>query len=225
MTNQQLSAVEINPPQKPTASVIWLHGLGADGHDFVPLVPQLNLPESLPIRFIFPHAPIIPITINGGYPMRAWYDILGLEEGSREDEAGVRAAAKQVDALIQQEQARGMPAERIVLAGFSQGGAMALHCGLRFPERLGGILALSTYLPVGHTVANEVNPVNQSIPIFLAHGTDDTLLPLSWAQMSNEFLQKLGYSIELRTYPMAHSVCGEEIKDIGDWFKKVLMGK
>jgi phospholipase/carboxylesterase len=223
MTKQLLSAVEINPAQKPIGSVIWLHGLGADGHDFVPVVQQLKLPESLPIRFVFPHAPVIPITINGGYPMRAWYDILGLEEGSREDEAGIRAAAAQVNELIQQEQARGMSADRIVLAGFSQGGAMALHCALRFPERLAGILALSTYLPVGHTVAAEINPANQTIPIFLAHGTDDTLLPLSWAQMSSEFLQKLGYNIELRTYPMAHSVCAEEIEDISQWLKKIFM--
>lgn len=222
MTKQPLSVVEINPPQQPLASVIWLHGLGADGHDFVPLVPQLNLPDALAVRFVFPHAPVMPITINGGYAMRAWYDILGLEEGSREDEAGIRVAAKQVEVLIQQEQARGIPAERIVLAGFSQGGAMALHCGLRFPERLAGILALSTYLPVGYAVAAEANSANQQIPVFIAHGTEDPLLPLSWAQQSYEFLQKLGYGVELRTYAMEHSVCGEEVKDIGNWLQKIL---
>lgn len=215
--SDHLTPVEINPSQTPTASVIWLHGLGADGHDFVPVVSELNLPDSLPIRFVFPHAPIMPITINGGYPMRAWYDILGFDEGSREDEAGIRTATKQVETLIHQEQTRGIPAHRIVLAGFSQGGAMALHCGLRFPERLAGILALSTYLPIAHTVEDEKNTANQKTPIFMAHGSEDPLLPLSWAEMSSEFLKKLGHPVDLRVYPMAHSVCPEEVSDIREW--------
>lgn len=223
MTNQQLSAVEINPTQTPTASIIWLHGLGADGHDFVPIVEQLNLPESLSVRFVFPHAQEIPITINGGYPMRAWYDILGFRTDTREDVDGIRAAAKQVDALIHAEQELGVPIQRIVLAGFSQGGALALHCGLRYPKRLAGILALSTYLPIAHTIADEVSKANQDIPIFIAHGTEDPILPLSWAEMSSEFLQKLGYIVQLRMYPMAHTVSLEEIGDIGEWIKQILL--
>lgn len=222
MSNPSLPCVEVNPTTLPTASVIWLHGLGADGNDFAPIVPQLNLPKDLAVRFVFPHAPVQPITINGGYPMRAWYDILGFAPGSREDAAGVQASAKMVQALIEHEQSLGVPAERIVLGGFSQGGAMALHCGLRAPERLAGILALSTYMPVADSVPDEINAVNRDIPIFLAHGTDDNVLPYSWAQMSMNLLQKLNYPVDFRTYAMAHTVCLQELKDIGAWLQKIL---
>jgi phospholipase/carboxylesterase len=222
MPNSLLSCVEINPPVTPIASVIWLHGLGADGHDFVPVVAQLQLPATLPIRFVFPHAPLRAITMNNGYTMRAWYDLLGLDAGTREDAIGVQQSAQQVTDLIRHEQQRGVPLQRIVLAGFSQGGAMALHCGLRFPERLAGILALSTYLPLAQTLPDEMSPANHDIPIFMAHGAQDPLLPLFWAQSSREVLQKLNYALDFRIYPMMHSVCMEEINDISAWLQNLL---
>lgn len=221
-SQQHPSAVEVNPSAPPIASVIWLHGLGADGNDFAPIVPQLALPE-LPIRFVFPHAPVQPITANGGFPMRAWYDILAFDGARGEDESGIRASAQTIMDLLQREQELGMPYERIVLAGFSQGGAMALHCGLRFPDRLAGILALSTYLPIATTVAEEASHANKKIPILMAHGTQDQVVPLAWAQGAQQFLQTLDYSIELRSYPMAHSVCMEEIQDVEKWLRQVVV--
>lgn len=220
MMNELLPCVEVEPAETPMASVIWLHGLGADGHDFAGIVPQLNLPATAAIRFVFPHAPVKPITINNGYAMRAWYDIAGFDLGSREDSAGVIASQQLIQALIEHEHKRGIAYSRIFLAGFSQGGAMALYCGLRFPERLAGILALSAYLPLATTLATEASAINKDIPIFMAHGTSDTVVPLKLAQISYGLLLQLGYSIDFRCYPMDHSVCMEEVNDIGQWFKK-----
>ena len=195
--------------------MLWLHGLGADGHDFEPIVPELGL--RFPVRFVFPHAPVRPVTINGGMAMRAWYDILGFDRGAREDAAGIRASAAAVVALVDREIERGMAPERIVLAGFSQGGAIALHTALREPRPLAGVLALSTYLPLAATLASERSAANARVPIFMAHGTGDTVLPLSLAETSRAALQALGYAVEWHTYPMAHSVSIEEISAIGAW--------
>ncbi len=223
MPTELLNSVEINPSQTPTASLILMHGLGADGHDFANIVPQLGLSDKLPIRFVFPHAPVRPITINGGYAMRAWYDIIGLEAGTREDEVGVRESALAIEALIEREIARGIPSQRIILAGFSQGGAMALHCGLRYAKPLAGVLGLSTYLPLASKVPVEVNVANKALPIFMAHGTQDPILPLAWAELSRDVLQNLGHSVEFHVYPMAHSVCMDEVRDISLWLQKVLV--
>lgn len=224
MSKELLSCVEVNPDKSATASVIWLHGLGADGHDFANLVPELNLPKDLPIRFVFPHAPVRPITLNGGVPMRAWYDITGMEFNAREDEMGVRASQNLINNLITQEKNRGIAIERIILGGFSQGGAVALHTGLRYPERLAGIIALSTYLPIANLFLQEKNAINKDIPIFMAHGTYDPLLPIQLGQGAAEFLKTHGYPIEFHTYPVPHSVSTEEIQDIAHWLIKTLTG-
>jgi phospholipase/carboxylesterase len=220
MTPSLLDAIEINPEQSPVASVIWLHGLGADGNDFVPVVRQLSL--NFPIRFIFPHAPVLPVTINGGYVMPAWYDILGGDASTREDEKGVRASSAEINKLIEQQENSGLPSERIFLAGFSQGGAIALQCGLRYPKPLAGILALSTYLPLRDTLITEASVSNKDTPIFMAHGLQDNVLPLIWAKMSCELLEKLHYPIEFFTYTMTHTVCAEEINAISQWLNKIL---
>jgi phospholipase/carboxylesterase len=217
---QSLDAIELETGRNPGASIIWLHGLGADGHDFAPIVPELDLPRTA-IRFVFPHAPIQPVTINGGMRMRAWYDILDAPI-RREDERGVRDSQLRVEALIAREKERGTPANRLVLAGFSQGGAIALHTGLRHPERLAGIMALSTYLPLAETLRGEASTANRDVPIFMAHGTMDPIVALDRAQASRKLLTTLGYPLEWRQYDMPHSVCPEEIADIGDWLKKVL---
>ena len=214
-----LETIEIDTGSSPRAAVIWLHGLGADGHDFEPIVPELGMPAAPAVRFVFPHAPLQPVTINGGAVMRAWYDVTG--EG-RQDGAGVRASQARVDALVARERARGIAARSIVLAGFSQGGAMALQAGLRHPERLAGIVALSAYLPLPESVADEVSQANRDVPIFMAHGTQDPVIPLSWATRSRDRLNALGYTIDWREYPMPHSVCAEEIADIGRWLCTVL---
>jgi phospholipase/carboxylesterase len=214
-----LDAVEIEPRGAAEAAVIWLHGLGADGHDFEPLVPELGLPASPRVRFVFPHAPVQPVTINGGYEMRAWYDIYN---DRRQDEAGIRASQARVEALIARERQRGVACHRIVLAGFSQGGAIALQTGLRHAERLAGILGLSTYLPLVETVAAEADRANRAVPIMLMHGTQDPLIPFERASFSRRALEELGYPVEWRQYPMPHSVCAEEIVDIGAWLKRVL---
>ena len=211
-----MDAIEIETGPNPQAAVIWLHGLGADGHDFEPIVPELELEE--PVRFVFPHAPIRPVTINQGMRMRAWYDILQLG-GGPEDEAGLRASQKLTEELIR---AQGLPADRIVLAGFSQGGAIVLLTGLRYPERLAGVMALSTYLPLAGTLAAERAAANRETPIFMAHGRHDDLIPLQRAQASREYLQKLGYAIEWHDYPMPHSVCAPEIADISAFLSRVL---
>ena len=217
-----LAALELETGRAPTASVIWLHGLGADGHDFEPIVPELDLPDALAVRFVFPHAPMQPVTINGGAVMRAWYDVYGLQGVRREDAAGVRASQAAVEELLARETKRGIPASRLVLAGFSQGGAIALQTGLRHPERLAGIMALSTYLPVADTLAAEASAANRDVPIFMAHGLHDPLIPIERAQMSRKLLESAGYRVEWHDYPMEHSVCAEEIADISSWLRRVL---
>lgn len=217
-----LDAVEIETAKHPTASVIWLHGLGADGNDFVPIVGELRLPPAA-IRFVFPHAPVQPVTINGGMRMRAWYDI---KDGAirREDESGVRASQRLVEKLMAREKQRGTPAARLVLAGFSQGGAIALQTGLRHPERIAGIMALSTYLPIADKLPAEASALNRDVPIFMAHGTQDPVVVLERALQSREILASLGYAPQWHEYAMPHSVCAEEIGDIGAWLGRVLGG-
>jgi phospholipase/carboxylesterase len=214
-----LDAIEIETTPAPTASIIWLHGLGADGHDFEPIVPELGLPKSTAVRFIFPHAPVRPVTINGGARMRAWYDVT---PDGQQDAGGIRASQGHVEALIARERTRGIAAGAIVLAGFSQGGAMALQTGLRHRERLAGILALSAYLPLPDTLAQEASAANRDLPIFMAHGTQDPVIPISWAKRSRDFLVGLGYVVEWHEYLMPHSVCTEEIADIGRWLCQLL---
>ena len=218
----QLEAIEIETAASPGASIIWMHGLGADGHDFVDVVPELGLPARPGVRFVFPHAPMRPVTINGGYVMRAWYDIRDDGGVRREDPAGVRASQKAIEALIAREKERGVPAAAIVLAGFSQGGAMALHTALRHTERLAGVMALSCSLPLSDTLAGEAAPANRDVSIFMAHGTHDPMIPMARALRAREVLTGLGYRLEWHEYPMPHSVCVEEIAHIGAWLAKVL---
>ena len=217
-----LETLELETGPRPTAAVIWLHGLGADGYDFEPIVPELDLPAAPAVRFVFPHAPMRPITINGGAVMRGWYDVLSLEGVRREDDTGVRASQASVEELIAREAARGVPAARLVLAGFSQGGAIALQTALRHPERLAGIMALSTYLPLASTLAAEANPANRDVPIFMAHGRDDSLIQVERAAISREALRAAGYKIEWHEYAMEHAVCREEIEHIGAWLRRIL---
>jgi len=221
MSEGLLDALVIEPQQPATAAVIWLHGLGADGHDFEPIVPELGLGDA-PIRFIFPHAPQRPVTINMGYVMRAWYDITAPDLGQGQDEAGTRESERLLQAWIEHEIAQGIPAERIILAGFSQGGAIALHTGLRYRQKLGGIMALSTYLPLADTVADEKHAANADIPIFMAHGSDDPIIPLAFAAQSRDQLVSLGHTVEWHEYPMPHSVCMEEIQAISAWLQQRL---
>ena len=220
-----LPTVEINPIGPARASVIWLHGLGADGHDFESIVPELNLSPELGIRFVFPHAPVRPITINGGLPMRAWFDILGLDRLLVEDEAGIRASALLIGELIGAELQRGIPSEKIILAGFSQGGAMALQCALRYPLRLAGALVLSAFLPLASRLQAEAHAANQNLPIFLAHGTQDPILPFSFGELSRDTLKAQGYPVEWHSYTMPHAVCPEEVRDIGVWLSSVNDGR
>jgi len=217
-----LDAVEIESAPSPTAAVIWMHGLGADGHDFEPIVPELRLPAGLPIRFVFPNAPLRPVTINQGHVMRAWYDIRALAGARREDEAGVRQSARQIEALVERERQHGIAPGRIVLAGFSQGGAMALHVGLRYAERLAGIMALSCYLPLADVLATEAAPANRDVPIFWAHGVHDPMIPLAMAELGRRQVAGLGYPIEWHQYAIPHSVSPEEIADVARWLGRVL---
>ena len=218
-------SVEVLSGADPSGSVIWLHGLGADGHDFEPIVPELGLSGRLALRFVFPHAPMRPVTINGGMTMRAWYDVLTLERGGPQDEAGIRESSHILETLIERERERGIEHQNIVLAGFSQGGAIALHTALRFPERLAGLMALSTWLPLSDYFDKEVldNPKAQSreLPIFLAHGSFDPMLPLALGRHSHETLEKAGYKVEWHEYPMAHAVCAEEVAAISSWLLSV----
>jgi phospholipase/carboxylesterase len=215
-------AVILKPGAPATAAVIWLHGLGADGSDFVPIVEELHLPDSLAIRFIFPHAATRPVTINNGFVMRAWYDIRGFGPGSAEDDVGIAASARIVTAFMDREIAAGIASERIVLAGFSQGGAMALHTGLRFPQTLAGILALSTYLPLASTLAGQAHDANRATPIMMCHGTHDPIVPMARGLASRDALQQLGYAVDWQTYPMEHRVCVEEVNAIAAWLGRVL---
>ena len=217
-----LEAIEIETAASPTCSIIWMHGLGADGHDFVDIVPELGLPAWPGVRFVFPHAPMRPVTINGGYVMRAWYDIRDDGGTRREDPAGVRASQKSIEALIEREKERGVAARSIVLAGFSQGGAMALQTALRYGERLAGIMALSCSLPLADTLGAEASPANRDVPIFMAHGTHDPMIPMARAMRAREILSGLGYRLEWHEYPMPHSVCLEEVRDIRAWLGSVL---
>lgn len=218
-----LECVEILTGPNPTHSVIWLHGLGADGNDFAPIVPELRLPKSISVRFVFPHAPVQPVTINGGMAMRAWYDILVPNLVRVEDEKGIRQSEKMVDALIQREIERGIPTENIVLAGFSQGCAMTLHTGLRASYKLAGLMALSGYLPLIDMADNDRHTANMQTPIFMAHGTFDPVVVISRAEASHEKLSALGYAVQWHTYPMQHSVCPEEIQDMAAFLNKVLV--
>jgi phospholipase/carboxylesterase len=220
-----LEVIEVETGGNPSASVIWMHGLGADGNDFVPIVGELGLESAPAIRFVFPHAPMRAVTINNGHVMRAWYDVsFGDLEGRsrRPDAAGIHESQESITALLERETGRGIAAGRIVLAGFSQGGAIALHTGLRHPDRLAGVMALSTYLPLADSLPLEAAPANKATPLFMAHGLFDPVVPLVMGAGSMTFLSGLGYGVEWRQYPMQHSVCAEEIRDIGAWLRRVL---
>ncbi len=211
--------VEVTTGDNPVGSVIWLHGLGADGHDFEPIVPELRLPADLPLRFVFPHAPMRPVTINGGMVMRAWYDIKSLDAEGRADAAGVHESTAILEELIAREKERGIDASKIVIAGFSMGGAIAINTALHTREKLAGMMALSTYLPL----PGEIDTANghRDLPVFMAHGSFDPMLPMQWGQLSAEKLQEAGFAIEWHDYPMAHAVCPQEIQDIREWLLKV----
>ncbi|HEV2333816.1 MAG TPA: alpha/beta hydrolase [Gammaproteobacteria bacterium] len=220
--DQVLQAVEVETGPAPQASVIWLHGLGADGHDFEPIVPELRLPPALPLRFVFPHAPVRPVTLNGGYPMRAWFDIVKIGLHQPRDLAGMEASRQAVEALVARERQRGVPASRTVLAGFSQGGAVALYTGLQHPERLAGLMALSTYLPVGEGFDVRISPANAHLPVFYGHGTQDPVVPLQLGEYTRNWLTQQGCMLNWHTYPMPHSVSAEEILHIRAWLLSVL---
>ena len=215
-------AVEIETGRNPQVSVIWLHGLGADGHDFEPIVPELVQRSERSVRFVFPHAPIRPVTLNGGYAMRAWYDIIALDRRAEEDVNGIRASQELITAWIRRENASGIPSERIVLAGFSQGGAMALYSGTRYPERLAGIIGLSCYQPLAKRLDAERLAANQATPIFLAHGMQDPVVIPALGEAACRQLQAAGYAVEWHAYSMPHSVCPQEVTDIATWLRRVL---
>ena len=217
-----LDGIEVSTGPQPTASIIVLHGLGADGNDFVPFAQEIDLASVGPVRWIFPHAPTMPVTINNGYVMRAWYDILGADLVQREDEAGLRRAQALVQALIDEERARGVEARRIVLAGFSQGSAMTLLTGLRYPERLAGLVAMSGYLPLAATLAAERSPANAEVPIFMAHGQYDPVVPFARAVASRDLLVAAGHAVQWHAYPMPHAVCAEEVADLNRFLQHVL---
>ena len=217
---QLLPAIEIETGAKPRHAVIWLHGLGADGHDFEPIVGELDLAGLPPIRFVFPHAPMRAVTINAGYVMRAWYDIVSVDFSQRrEDPEGVIQSAQQLEALIARENSRGVPDQNLLLAGFSQGGAIALHTGLRHPQRLAGILALSTYVPLSDRIDDEAHEANRDIPILQAHGEHDGVIPHDFGRQSADLLRAMGYALEWRSYPMEHAVCLDELRDISSWLR------
>jgi phospholipase/carboxylesterase len=217
-----LETVEVETAPKPTASILWLHGLGADGHDFEPLVPEIVRRGERPWRFVFPHAPVRPVTLNNGYAMRAWYDIKSLDRDAGEDEPGFKQTDQSIRALIAREVERGVPTNRVVLAGFSQGGAASLYTAPRFEQKLAGVMALSCYLPLAGALATERQPANNATPIFMAHGSEDPMVSMQLGLKSKEFLTTLGYTIEWHDYPMPHSVCGEEIADIRAFLSRVL---
>jgi phospholipase/carboxylesterase len=221
---ESADAVVLAPATPASASVIWLHGLGADGNDFVPIVPELKLPPSPGVRFVFPHAPVRPVTLNMGMPMRAWYDIKTLTAEGRADEAGMRESVARVRELIAAERAQGIGPERIVIAGFSQGGAVALHAALRHPEPLAGALALSCYLPLQATLAAELATANKATPILMCHGQLDPVLPLALGVMARDWLRAAGYRVDWKEYPMQHQVCLPEIQDVAAWLRLVGAG-
>ena len=226
-----LDFIELETGKNPDASVIWLHGLGADGHDFESIVPELNLPANFKIRFIFPHAPEMAVTVNGGYVMRAWYDIMGRgisfasgtpSQPAGEDESGIRASGKKIFELIENEKKRGIVASRIILAGFSQGGAMTLFSGLRYPQKLAGLMVLSAYLPLSEMLTAEMSEANAKTSVFMAHGKQDGVVPFEGARISKEFLLKRGVPVEWHEYGMAHSLHPQEIRDISNWLQKTV---
>jgi phospholipase/carboxylesterase len=217
---KMLDTVEVETAPGADRSIIWLHGLGADGHDFEPLVPELALPFA--VRFVFPHAPLRPVTINAGMTMRAWYDLVSLDRGAREDEAGIRRSAAEVTALIEREKSRGIATRRIVLAGFSQGGAIALHVGLRASDALAGVVALSTYLPLARFVAAERSAASAATPIWMAHGNADQVIALASSAASRSVLEELGYELTWKTYAMGHGVCAEQVGDLRAWLAERL---
>ncbi len=208
--------------EAPDAAVIWLHGLGADGHDFEPIVPHLRWPGAPAIRFVFPHAPVRPVTLNGGMPMRAWYDIIGIDSDRGHDAAGIAESMQQVARLIERECSRGVAVRRIVLAGFSQGGAIALQLALRWPERLAGVMALSTYLLLAGRLADEASVANRGLPAFIAHGVMDPVVPFSMGETAANTLRQMDYTLDWHSYPMQHAVCPQEIADISAWLQRVL---
>ncbi|MCX7628560.1 MAG: alpha/beta hydrolase [Methylophilaceae bacterium] len=217
-----LETIELTVGREATACVVWLHGLGADGYDFVPVAEALHLPFG--VRYVFPHAPVMPVTLNGGYRMRAWYDIYSMDIAARQDEAGIRNSQAEIEALLSAQLSQGMAAGRIVLAGFSQGGAIALQTALRHPARLAGVLALSTYLPLAHALEAECSDANRGLPIFMGHGVDDMIIPLHVAAKSRDRLAASGYAIEWHQYSMGHTVCEDEIADIRRFLTRVLGG-
>lgn len=217
----ELECIEISTSPEPEFAIIWLHGLGADGNDFAPIVPELGL-GNIPVRFVFPHAPVMPVTINNGMAMRAWYDIYMMDLVRHEDERGLRDSQNLVRALIARENARGIPTERIVLAGFSQGCAMTLQTGLRLEESLAGMVCLSGYLPLANKLINERHKANQDTPIFMAHGTQDPIVPFERAEASRQLLEELGYNVRWHTYAMGHAVTPTEIRDIANFLNEVL---
>ena len=220
-----LETVEVGGGGTPDGSVIWLHGLGADGHDFEPIVPELNLDRQADIRFVFPHAPVRPVTINGGVPMRAWYDVMSLDRSGPQDEAGIRESAASLLQLIEREKERGVAASRIVLAGFSQGGAIAMHAAMRFPHELAGLMVLSAWMPLESTIDAEVVKSPGSHPrdlaVLMAHGSFDPILPIAAGQHARDIMRKAGFTVQWYEYPMAHAVCAEEISEIRKWFVNV----
>ena len=219
---QLLENIEIETAPNPEIAIVWLHGLGADGNDFVPLVRELDLAGLPGIRFVFPHANTMPVTINGGYVMRSWYDIVATDLTRREDEGGLRASQLEVEALIASEKARGIPASRIIVAGFSQGCAMTLQTGLRHPEKLAGMLCLSGYLPLSNMAGAEHTPASLDTPIFMAHGVQDPVVPFARAEESRKVLEALGYQVQWHAYQMQHTLCLEELQDIAKWIRKVV---
>jgi phospholipase/carboxylesterase len=215
-------AVEVETGANPAASVIWLHGLGADGHDFEPIIPELHLPARLPLRFVFPHAPLRAVTINNGYVMRAWYDIAMSERGFEQNHEHIRESEKLLQAVIEKEIRHGIACENIVLAGFSQGGAIALHAGLRYPGTLAGIMALSAPVPYAESLVAEVHPANAAVPVFIAHGTDDRVVPYDLVQQAHRRMEARGLKLERHTYVMGHTLVPDEIRDIAAWLIRVL---
>lgn len=222
MAEQQLEYIRKDTGPDPRFAVIWLHGLGADGHDFEPIVPELRLPDNAPVRFIFPHAPTQPVTINGGMTMRAWYDITAMDLSVAVDESGIYRSVDHLQGLIQMVVDEGIPSQRVLLAGFSQGGVIALQTGLSHPERLAGLIALSTYVALPDVIRAADDSANRETPIFMAHGRFDPVIPLSLGKRSKDFLTEAGYPVEWRDYPMEHSVHPEEIRDLGNWLRNLI---
>ena len=215
----ELETVEVTSGKEPTAAVIWLHGLGADGHDFEPLVPELSWPGAPDIRYVFPHAPVRPVTINGGMAMRAWYDIVSLTSHRDHDQRGIADSVNQAAALVRREMARGIPAQRIIVAGFSQGGAIAVQLALRFPQRLAGLVALSTYLLLDHRLEDDAHEANRGLPVFVGHGSHDPMVPVQLGELAAGRLRSMDYDVEFHRYPMPHAVCPEEISDLAAWLR------